>query len=354
MKPWLRWLLGGAGTVVVLLAAAALLLQRWAASDEIRARVEQEAAAALGAKLKLRALSMDLFPLPAIAADHIVLQTQPPITVERLEVRPAWSPMLLGRFQARALVVRRAVLPQVPMTVDAHARLADDGQPETLTFSVLEGRFAGARGEVAREADHWPVHVAIGGGDIRGKLQLVPGKGELRVLTGDLQTQDVEVASLTAPSRSLTGRLQATTKLRAEFKEFGALADAMRTTTQFTVRGAVVHGIDLAKAVQTIGMSRGGQTKLDSLAGQLVTQGKAVQLNNLAATSGVLAANGHVAVSPAKALGGQVNVQLAGAPDKLAVPLSLGGTLDAPSVTLTRGSAIAEKLGNTVRGLFGK
>ncbi|MBC5763796.1 hypothetical protein [Ramlibacter albus] len=354
MKTWMRWLAGGAGVLLVLVGAAALLLQHWASSDDIRARVEQEASTALGVKLKVRALKVDLWPLPAVAADSITVQTQPPVTLERLEVRPAWAPMVQGKFQPRALVVRGAMLPQVPTTLDAHARLSDDGTLDVLTFKVLEGRFAGARGEVSREPDHWPVHVAIGGGDIRGKIRLVPGKGELRVLSGDLQTQNVEVASLTAPSRSLTGKLQATTKLRAEFKEMGALGDALRTQTQFTVRGAVVHGLDLARAVRTVGMSRGGETRLDSLAGQLNTQGKAVQLNNLAATSGALAANGNVTISPAKALGGQVTVQLVGTPDKLGVPLALGGTVDSPSVTLSQGSLITNKIGDAVRGLFGK
>jgi hypothetical protein len=354
MKAWMRW--GAIALLLVLLmfAASALLLQRWASSDEIRARVEQEASAALGVKLKLRTLTMDLWPVPAVAADSIVLQTQPPVTLERLEVRPAWAPMLLGRFQARSMVVRRAALPQVPATVDAHVRLADDGGLDELQFKVVEGRFADARGTVSREPDHWPVHVAIGRGDIRGKVRLVPGKGGMQSLTGELQSTGVEVGSLTAPSRALTGKLQATTRLRAEFRELGGLGDAMRTQTQFTVRGAVLHGIDLAKAVRTVGMSRGGQTKLDSLAGQLVTAGKAVQLNNLAATSGVLAAYGNVAVTPAKALSGQVTVQLVGTPDKLGVPLALGGTVDSPSVTLSQGSLITNKIGETVRGLFGK
>lgn len=354
MKSGLRWLLVGVLGVLLLASAAALLLQRWARSDDFRARVEQQASAALGAPLKLRSLSVELWPLPALAADDIVMDLRPPVTIERLEVRPAWAPMLQGRFQARALVVRKAVLPQVPMTLDAHAQLADSGEPEEITFKVLEGRFAGARGEVTREADRWPVHVAIGGGDIRGQLRLAMGAGGRRVLAGDLQAKDVEVAALTAPSRALSGKLQATTRLDAEFRDYAALADALHTTTQFTVRGAVVHGIDLAHAVRTVGSSRGGQTRLDSLAGRLVTQGRAVRLDNLAATSGALVAHGQVAVSPAKALSGQVTVRLVATPDSLGVPLAVGGTLDAPTVTLSRGTLLADKIGNAVRGLLGK
>ena len=186
LKAWMRWALAAVLVVLVLVAAAALVLQRWAASDDFRARVEREASAALGVPLKLRSLSVDLWPLPAVAADNITLAVQPPVTLERLEVRPAWGPMLLGRFQARALVVRKAVLPQLSSTVDAHARLTDDGGLDELSFKVVDGRFAGARGDVSRAADHWPVHVAIGGGDIRGKLQLVPGKGEAASRPGRL------------------------------------------------------------------------------------------------------------------------------------------------------------------------
>ena len=152
--------------------------------------------------------------------------------------------------------------------------------------------------------------------------------------------------------------------------------DALQTHSKFTVRNAVVHGIDLAKAVRTVGLSRGGETRLDTLVGQISTKGKAVQFTNLVASSGILSTSGNVALSPNRVLSGQVSVNLgAGANGpSFGVPLLVGGTLDAPTVTLTRaamlgaaigtavlpgvgtgaGASLGGKLGDKFKGLFGK
>jgi hypothetical protein len=112
----------------------------------------------------------------------------------------------------------------------------------------------------------------------------------------------------------------------------------------------VLHGIDLVKAVRTVGLSRGGETSLDTLGGQVSTRGRALQLTNLAASSGVLSASGNVAVAPSRALSGRIDVNLAAAAlgGAVGVPLVLGGTLDAPEVTLTRGAMIGAAIGTAV------
>jgi hypothetical protein len=217
--------------------------------------------------------------------------------------------------------------------------------------------------------------VDIGGGHVAGKLQLVPGKTSgAQLLQGQLTTENVEVAALTAPSKPLTGKLQAQTTLRSEYRDIAQLADVLVTQTRFTVRDAVVQGVDLHKAVQTVGLSRGGTTKLDALAGTVNSQGKAVQLTNLVATSGSLSANGNVAMSPSKALSGRVNVDLSGGSGAVGVPLVVGGTVDDPSVTLTRGAMVGaaigtlivpgagtaagastgDRIGESLKGLFGR
>src|SRR5207253_3042622 len=114
----------------------------------------------------------------------------------------------------------------------------------------------------------------------------------------------------TAPSRMLSGRLEAHTSLKSQFRAPGAMGDEMQTQTKFTVHGAVVHGFDLAQAVKTVGTHGSGETRLDTLAGNVVTHGKSVQLNNLVATSGALSANGSIAMTPARQLSGKINVDL--------------------------------------------
>jgi hypothetical protein len=163
----------------------------------------------------------------------------------------------------------------------------------------------------------------------------------------------VEVSALTAPSKPLTGRLQAETTLGARFPErvsADALVNALRSDTRFTVTGATLHGLDLVRAVSTVGLSSGGLTQLDTLAGQVATRGKAIQLSNLVASSGLLAATGEVAISPSRALSGRVRVDVTrgATAGVVGVPLAVGGTLDDPEVTLTRAALLGAAIGTAV------
>ena len=248
----------------------------------------------------------------------------------------------------------------IGLTVSAQADLSPDGLPQAMQMKILKGRLQGAQLQVQREAMDmaWTVALGVGGGSIKGRLAFksVAESGAALAFNGQLSTKDVEVSALLAPAASeqmgkqaksspLSGRLEATTSVSGQGQSLGRLADGLHTQTQFTVHQAVLHGIDLAKAVKTVGMSRGGQTALDTLAGQVITQGKAVQLNNLVASSGVLSTTGHVAISPTQALNGRISVELGGA---LGVPLALSGTVHDPEVTLSRGALIGAAVGTVL------
>ncbi|MGH8034497.1 MAG: AsmA family protein, partial [Lysobacterales bacterium] len=107
-----KWLVLLALALMVLLAAVAFTLHRWVATDDFRQRVEREAAAALGVPVALGGVAVDVWPLPAVALSGLVVQSKPPLTLERIEVRPQWQPLLQGRLEVATLLVRRAVLPQ--------------------------------------------------------------------------------------------------------------------------------------------------------------------------------------------------------------------------------------------------
>lgn len=425
MKRLVKWLAGIVLVLILGLGAVALALQHWVGSEDFRGRTARQISSALGVPVQLGGISVDVWPLPAVALDQVQVKSQPPLTLERIEARPVWAGLLQGRLAVATLVVRNAVVPEqavmaimaayqkaqrtagraepgkpsaggmdflprrtlleqvtwVPargarMTLDAQARLDDDGLPASARVDVTKGRFEGAKATLQREPGHWTLKAAIGGGTVSGKLQLGAGARGGSLLQGQFDTANVEVSALTAPSRTLTGRLEAHTTLRSEFREPGALADAMQSQTRFTVRNAVVHGIDLAKAVKSVGLNRGGETRLDTLAGNVATQGRAVNVTSLVATSGALSANGNVAMAPDRTLSGRVTVDLvsAAAGGTLGVPLAVGGTLDAPSVTLTRGALLGaaigtavapgvgtgagaklgDRLGEGLKGLFGK
>lgn len=97
---------------VLLLAGVALALHGWVGSDDFRQRVQQEASAALGLPVRVGGIDVALWPLPAVALAGIELQSRPPLTLARLELRPGWAALLQGRLEVTTLVLREAVLPQ--------------------------------------------------------------------------------------------------------------------------------------------------------------------------------------------------------------------------------------------------
>ena len=423
-----RWLALALVLVIGLLAGGLWAVQHWVGSDDFRTRVASRASFALGVELKLGRVEVDWWPVPALALVEVDVQTRPHLTIARLEARPAVAGLLAGRLELATLLVRGADLPQtgvddllarrekeakasatasssqpaasdgaatgvVPQrlvldgvtwrnaageatTVDADARLRPDGQPEVLTFKLLAGQFQGAQGRLERKLGGYEVNVEHGGGTIKGAFALdrSPAPGTEWSLKGQFDTAGVELGSLARTK--LTGRLDAATTLSARAPGPGALLDALQTQSRFTVRNAVVHGVDLARAVKTVGLSRGGETRLDTLAGQVNTRGRAVTFSNLVASSGVLSATGNVTLSPSRALNGRVNVNLGASAvgDAIGVPLLVGGTVDAPELTLTRGAIVGaavgtllmpgvgtgagasmgDKIGDKLKGLFGK
>jgi uncharacterized protein involved in outer membrane biogenesis len=425
MNRALKWLLALLALIVVLFAAAALALRMWVGTEDFRLRVAREISAAAGVPVELGGLNVEVWPLPGVSVDRVQVKSNPPLTFERIEARPVWAALLDRRLEIATLYVRNAVVPQDAIAavaaafrkahpedasarkkaaqapgsvtlpqrvvleqvtwvdtkgqrnvVDATARMDADGLPQHVDFTVTQGRWQGVQAKLERGTKQWMLDGRVGGGTIKGKF--VPGKTSRGdpLLTGDLDTANVEVSYFTAPSKTLTGRLEAHTELQANLRDLAAVADVLQTQTKFTVHNAVVHGIDLAQAVKTVGINRGGETRLDTLAGQLVTHGRAAELRNIVASSGALSATGNVNMAADKNLSGSVNVNLAEkvAGTALGVPLIVGGTLDSPSVTLSRsalvgaalGTAIApgvgtgagaklgDKLGDSLKGLFGK
>lgn len=434
MRRTFIWTGAGLGLVAGLLLLAVFALGQWTGSEGFRQRVEREATAALGVPVTLSRVAVDMFPLPAVALEGLTIRAQPALTLARVEARPAWWALLRGRLAVSTLIVREAVLPQATIvllgaraqdparkpgppgpddeatdlswlprkvvlddvtwigaqgrssTVQAELTLDEDGWPAKATVAVVRGALQGLSAVLQREADlqtAWALKVDVGGGTLRGPLTVTLPEANAKVrdlvFDGSLETRGVEVSALTAPSRTLTGRLDASTTLSARINpkaSASSITDVLRTQTRFTVNNAVLQGVDLAKAVATVGLSRGGSTALDTLAGQVRTRGQLVELTNLVASSGVLAATGEVTVAPSKALSGRVRVDVTrGAGGELVgVPLVVGGTLDEPTVSLSRsallgaaigtalmpgvgtgaGANLGDRLGEGLKGLFGK
>ena len=210
--------------LVVLAAAGVFALQRWIDSDDFRARVEREAGDALGARVTVEHLGVDLWPVPALTVSGFRIETRPALTLDRMEVRPTWSALLQGRLELATLLLHGVTLPQggidavlaalqrkkreVPtpkdqgaegasalrhipartvldgltwvsaqgtrITLDADVRLSPLGLPDDVTVNVLKGAMQGAKARLQRQGNDWTVAVQVGGGTVKGSAQLQP------------------------------------------------------------------------------------------------------------------------------------------------------------------------------------
>ena len=413
MTRFLKW-----GVALVLLGLLTVALTVWAASlwvdgDDFRQRVSREASQAAGVPVQVGRVSVSLWPMPGLALEAVEVQTRPPLRLARLEAQPTLAALLQGRMTVATLVVRGAELPQrgidalllarreqdqasgqaqragsekapengpqdalLPRmleldgvtwidlkgrstTVDADARMSQDGVLVTARVEVRQGRLQGVRLVLTRTdaaTPTWAVDMAVGGGSLKGDVQFLRNRGGSAPpyrMQGTLETQGVEASALTAPASGaqapFSGKVDATTRLQTQGDTLGALLDALETQTRFTVQGAAVHGVDLARAVKTVGLSRGGETRLDALSGQVTSQGRSIRLHDLDARSGALAARGEVTLEPSNALSGKLQVDVAARKTGLlTVPLDVSGTLDAPSVTLSRGAALGAAIGTAI------
>jgi hypothetical protein len=401
-------------------------LQTWLASPQARHQLTQQLADTFGVGVRVGQIKVLAWPQPELHLDELVLQTQPPLAIKALGLRSTWADTLRGKLVLAALEVQGVVLSQPivdalnmlqqkkrleqakrtlepekadkPSLLPRHitledvswvggggkrstmggvVRLSELGWLDEADLAVQRGSFAGSQVKLLRTDAQWTVEAKLGGGTVKGAVtwQSSHNKSALGVLGGQLQTRHVELAQLTS-SPVLSGLLEAETTLSGRAKTWTDVVDVLQTQSHFTVRQAVVHGIDLAKAVRTVGLSRGGQTPLDTLAGQVITRGRVVQLSQLAASSGALSVTGQVRVAQDTALSGQLQVLLAeqSLGSAVGVPLEVSGTLAEPQVALTRsallgaaigtailpgvgtgaGASLGDKLGSGLNKLFGR
>ena len=233
-----RWLLISGLVLLLLVVGGGFALQRWVSTDEFRQRIEREATAALGVPLRLERVGLTLLPLPAVVLEGVQVRTRQPLEAERIELRPAWLSLLMGRVGLSTLVVRQAILPQqgidalllslqrvrqreqaqpdgdglhlLPrrtvleelswidskgqaVVITAEARLDSLALPEQLDLRVVQGRLQGTQLALRRSTGlGWDVLLQVAGGTVFGFLG-PNGAGKsttIRMLCGILRPTD--------------------------------------------------------------------------------------------------------------------------------------------------------------------
>ncbi len=127
------------------------------------------------------------------------------------------------------------------------------------------------------------------------------------------------------------GKLTSSIEISAKATVFKELYDALHINGVFQLQNGFVK-IDLGNSIRSIstGDITGGQTRFNNLSGIIEVTGKTYQLRQLKLSSGILSAEGNLAIGPSKELSGQVISKLKGAHTMTSGPVSLKGTIKNP------------------------
>lgn len=194
------------------------------------------------------------------------------------------------------------------------------------------------------------------GGKLDGAAQLNWGKQWQ--LSGKFRSEAIEMRDLSrmfSKAVSVSGRISGNGRFSSSAKASDQLSQKLLLDYTFSVSKGILHGMDLVKAASLLikQTGHGGETQFDRLSGQLHTSGKQIELRNMQVASGLLAANGHVRVSPSRTLHGQVDVELKKGLALVTVPLNVSGTTDAPLVMPTKAAIAGAAAGTAVLGPMG-
>jgi uncharacterized protein involved in outer membrane biogenesis len=202
------------------------------------------------------------------------------------------------------------------------------------------------------------VRAKLYGGTLAGKAVVGWEKGIS--LKGNLEVSHVEISSLLKAlgrPATLSGSLTGRPVFSASAAKADQLVNALHLETPFDVQNGVLHGVDISKAATSLISkegSKGGETRFDKLSGHLVLDRGTRRLTQLNISSGSLAADGNVTISPKDELSGRVNAKVSAASIASAtVPLNVTGTVQSPLLYPTGGTIAGAAVGTAILGPMG-
>ncbi|MBT2335767.1 hypothetical protein J7E49_17865 [Variovorax paradoxus] len=400
--PVRRWLIGIAA--VLLLGVGALV---WVAStrlpsdQEVAARIADGFEKRFGVGLRIGGAHWALWPSPVLVLSDVATDQPRPITLRRITLQLKLRELLRRVIAIDEVEIESLVLPRdavralrgkgpkpreggnfvalpVPWTLAPvpleklrwrdvtwigrrDIALAYDGE---ITFDAgwrpRQARIdrAGASPPVrlrldrAAGQDRWRTRIEVGGGTANGVAWFEALPDDLLRVSAELEPRQVDIEAMVhafGRRSAVAGKVSGQSTLVAEAGEVGALMRSLRTRTTFSVQPATLTRLDLAKAVTTAGISRGGTTPLDELTGVLDTQaaddGVVMRYTGLKARSGMLTASGNLRLFNRK-LDGEMAVDLVDG--VVGMPLKIGGTMSDPEVSLTGGALAGAAVGTAL------
>ena len=267
----------------------------------------------------------------------------------------------------KALIIPDASKANYAISASAKSWKVPVGPP--IVFDELEVRGVAT----LRDATFNQFNAKLYGGSVNGSANLAWQKG--LQLKGKFDVAQLELKNLVpllSPGTRVSGRLNAKPVFSASAPEAGKLMNALHLESPFNVQGGVLHGVDIQKAATRMlgGGGSGGETQFDRLSGYLALDRGTYKFTQLNISSGVMAADGNVGISPKKDLSGRVNAKLNVVGTSTSVALNVAGTVESPTLLPTGGTVagaaigtmvlpgigtgVGAKAGQMIEGLFGK
>ncbi|MCR6478861.1 hypothetical protein NU688_22070 [Variovorax sp. ZS18.2.2] len=403
--PLRRWLIGIAAVLLLGIGALVWFVSaRLPSDEEVAARISEGFEKRFGVGLKVGGAHWALLPTPVLVLSDIATDQPRPVTLRRVTAQLKLTELLHRVIAVDELEIESLVLPResirafrgkgpkpqeggnvialpapwtlapIPLElvrwrdvvwIDRRdIALAYDGEiafdPQWRPRQARVERAGAtplARLRLDREAgqDRWRTRIDVGGGTWNGVTLFETAAGGKLRLSAELDPRQVDIEGLVQAfgrRTSVAGKVNGHSTLVAEAdeaNELGALMRSMHTRTTFSVQPATLTRLDIAKAVSTVGISRGGTTPLDELTGTLDTQGTedgiVMRYTNLKARSGVLTASGNLRLFNRK-MEGDIAVDLVDG--VVGVPLKIGGSVSDPEVSLTGGALAGAAVGSAV------
>ena len=171
--------------------------------------------------------------------------------------------------------------------------------------------------------------------------------------TGQLDIQKVDIAPLVALLKrniEMSGRLTADPTFSTQASEPSELMAALELDSDFALEGGTIQKVDLVAAAKNPldqQAGKGGRTEFDRLEGHLVLDPSEYQFSDLEVASGLFRATGDVTVARAdQKLEGRIDAEVKGTASLISMPLHVSGTVQEPSLFLTKTAMAAAVAGS--------
>jgi hypothetical protein len=177
------------------------------------------------------------------------------------------------------------------------------------------------------------LEIRIFDGLVKGDA-IVRAGGAMPNLSGSVTFERIDLSRLEdamAIGKRLTGAIAGKMRYTANAETWPAIFSSVDGDGDFTIQRGNLYGIDLAEAARRGTPVQGGLTAFEQMSGQIRLTQNGIQLRGLSLGSGLMRTTGQVDIARTGELAGRLELQMMGSVNQTHLPVTLSGTLDAPT-----------------------